>query len=268
MGKKPATASSDSAASNSAAIHGILKYSSLLFAFPAAALVNYAGGALDSKFQFEPTLALFLLFIFLILEVYTTQCWLQIEYFRRGSEPPKKYKALHVAKLDVVRVFFLTMLYIELLKAYGASGDIPKLNTTSVLVFGFFLLANFIWNWLVSPEHKLAFDQYVNSFDDTPAHKLYVNVLWGIYGLEWLLFWIIFPISSILIIANVCVEKISYLMFLTGYLPVEFVQQNLNLKFVLIVMLIQAIAKLLQAWLLTHVIQSLVPNTTGKVGIF
>jgi hypothetical protein len=245
------------------AVYSILNYTSLLFVFPAASLVNYAGVSLDNGSHTKTVLLLFAMFLFLILEIVTSEYWLQIEFFGPKTSPrPTKERALKIAVVDLVRIFFLSAFYICVLKTLGApvQGAADKLLKTTFSLFGLFLISNFIWNRFVTPEHKMLVTQYLNSIDHSSEPGQYfrgfVNFL---YWLEWLLFTFLFPSAAILMILfGMATLDESWFLIVRTYFNIELILSLLG---------VQIVAKLVQSWLFSHVAHSLLTRVPDGKGL-
>jgi len=224
-------------------VGSILKYTSLLFAFPAAALVNYAGIAVEPHAYWVAAPVLFILFIFLIAEVATSQAWLMVEFFRPSHPSGDAARAFRVAAIDVVRVFFLMAFYICYLRAVGIQNNrMTNFASMSLLFFGGFLLSNYIWNRIVTPEHKNVFDRYMTTFDhNRDGDHFLARAVSTVYTIQILLFAKIFPIFAFVIIAVAILEPI--LEFISPTIA------TLTLIALGIALLIQTLAKSAQGWI-------------------
>ena len=228
-------------------VHRLLEYSALIFVFPAAALINYAGTAIDSGSHTSATFSLFILFSFLIVEVSTTRYWLELEFLgpkvdikkksasKWAPNLDKRSRAFLIFALEVLRVFFLTSLYICFLKAYGASNSdtTSQLTRLSIFLLGFFLATNYGWNQLVTPEHDLAFEKFMKTLNHDRTSEAVQRLFNNLFIIEKILFWYAFPFCSVaLIIFGIVGLYTSSMAFII----------------ILFIFTIQGLAKMLQAW--------------------
>jgi hypothetical protein len=242
----------------------IFKYTALLFIFPAAALVNYAWIPIDNLPYFDAGILLFILFIFLVIEGTSSSLWLNMRISKfQFSDLAKlrneKRKAFRIGTTDILRVFFLFVFYISLLK-YAAS-ETEGLHRLTITSFGLFLLANFFWNLQVesASEAQAAIKEYMDSIrvDDEQGNvdhggEIYRWLVKYIYRLQLLLFVVFFPGLSMYLIV---VTSIELVLTWQGWntTHVSSWLYFVSFRWIIAALVIQIVAKMLQAWVLSHV---------------
>jgi hypothetical protein len=248
-----------------ATIFNIFRYTALLFIFPAAALVNYAWIAIDAFPYLGAASFMALLFTFLVVEATSSTFWLDTKITRfteEDNDPEKlqreKRQAFRIGTIDILRVFFLFMLYVSLFKFIGNAS--PNMHRLTFLFFGLFLLFNFVWNRQVESvrEGTDVIKKYMNSIQVVDhgtfdvGRDLYRRLVTWIYWLQLGLFVVIFPALSIYITTLIFLESIftwwnwDARIFAAGL-------DIAGLGSIITVLGIQIVAKMLQAWVLSHV---------------
>ncbi len=198
---------------------------------------------------------------YLAIEYFTSSYWEVLASYNKKTPADRSVLTEFAFRtIEFSRLIFLFIIYLMVFHYPGPMTQSPSgYASLSILTMaGWFLALNFLWNVILSPNHKLVRDRVIEIIKeslDSNERNMRSIVLVGVLWISQLVFYYgLFPAAGLVIIICALFPGIApYTTFLGGYLPIA--QSDKQAEWIIYMLLTQSVLKLVQLWAL-HLTQN------------